>query len=223
VNDQSASHDSPTFGMVIVEISGTRWGEAVGRTVAGATVPAGTPIWVVRRHKRALRARVVEIEDLQDERVRVVLEGWGYEPLLPGYGVATDPDLLNPLPAARPELTRDRYRDDSGPPLQWTWGEWNMGVDGDVVVDLAQPPSQSERPALERVLSAWSDDGVAQGFGIGYMHGFEPGPRWSESTLRWKMDFGSADVTQAANELARRLAGWSRYSGVDVVGLKFGT
>jgi hypothetical protein len=131
------------------------------------------------------------------------------------FGTAQSPARVSPEP------TQDRYIDYSGSPLQWTWGEWDMGVDGDVVVDLARPLSQDERATLERVLSAWSDDGVAHGFGIGYLHGFEPEPHWSESTLRWRMDFGSADVSQAANELARRLAGWSRASATDVAGLKF--
>ena len=79
-----------------------------------------------------------------------------------------------------------------------------------------------ERVSLESALSAWSDDGAGTGFGIGHLHGFESGPRWSDPTLRWRMDFGSADVTQAANELARRLAGWSRHFGVHIVSLKLG-
>src|SRR5688572_13889815 len=95
--------------MVVVERSRTRWDEVIGRTVVGVVVPAGAPVWIIRRHERALRARVVESEVFHDGRVRVVLEGWGHDPLLPGHGVATDPELLNPLPTLSPRSHPDHY------------------------------------------------------------------------------------------------------------------
>jgi hypothetical protein len=218
---QTALSEAAAFAMVVTEHSRTRWGEVIGRIVVGANVHPGTPVWIVRRHARGLRARVVESEALPDGRVRLVLEGWGHEPLLPGHGVATNPELLTPFPTLAPELTLDRYVEYSGPPLPWTWGDWGLGVDGDVVVDLDHLPSEEDRANLERALNAWSNDGVGHGFGTGHIHGFGSGPHWSGSTLRWRMDFGSADVTQAANELARRLAGWSQQYGVRVASLRF--
>jgi hypothetical protein len=62
--------------------------------------------------------------------------------------------------------------------------------------------------------------GVVHGFGPamfrggpGYLHGLYTderfGPRWNGATLRWLEDFGSANPDVAADNLARRLAGWS--------------
>lgn len=217
------STEAGAFAMVVVDASRTHWGEVAGRPSVGVLAPAGTPVWIVRRHDRPLRARIVESEVLPDARIRLVLEGWGLEPLLAGHGVATDPALLDPWPTLSPELAVDRYADEGGPPVSWTWGEWGMGVDADVVVELEHPPDDDERASLERLLLAWSNDGVGHGFGSGYLHGFGSGPHWADSTLRWKMDFGSADVSQAANELALRLAGWSRHFGAGVADLKFGS
>jgi hypothetical protein len=58
-----------------VDTSRTRWGEVAGRASVGVAAPAGTPVWIVRRQERPLRARIVECEVLPEGRVRLVLEG----------------------------------------------------------------------------------------------------------------------------------------------------
>ena len=51
-------------------------------------------------------------------------------------------------------------------------GDWGIGVDGDVMLELERPLTDDERASLEHALSAWSDDGVGHVFGIGHLHGF---------------------------------------------------
>lgn len=214
------------FAMIIIESAGLRGAEVIGRPVLGSTPGPGTPVWVVRRRERALRARVTESEDLPDRRARLVLEGWGHQLLEPGQGIAAYPALLDPWPPPPPELAVDRYFDYAGPLTPFQWGEWGTGVDGDVVVEFGRQPSSEERASLERVLLAWSNDGGVPGYGLGRLHGFYEAPefvrRWSGPSLRWLMDFGSADAEAAADELAHRLAGWSATSRVPVLRLRFG-
>jgi hypothetical protein len=136
---------------------------------------------------------------------------------------ADSPPIVGAVQKAQPRTNAGPLRRLQRSTTYVDLGRLGHGVDGEVVVNLARPASQNERASLERALSAWSKDGVAHGFGVGYLHGFAPESHWSESTLRWRMDFGSADVPQAANELARRLAGWSGLSGVDVASLRFGS
>ena len=223
----STPADTPgDFAMIVVEATGPLGAEVIGQPVLGRTPGPGTLVWLVRRGERALRARVTGSEDLPDGRARLVLEGWGSEPLWPRLGIATDPALLDPWPPPPPELAADRYLDYAGPPIPYEWGEWGLGVDADILVQLGRQPGLEERASLERLLVAWGDDGAEDGYGPGYLHGFYDDPdfglRWSGPSLRWKMDFGSADAEQAADELARRLAGWSVATGVPVVRLRFG-
>jgi len=213
--------------MLTVEAEQPWGGQVLGRPVVGLEPPPpGTSVWLVRRHARALRRRITASQALADGRVRLGLDGWGHEPLGPGQGLATDPALLEPWPAPPPELAVDRYLDYGGPPLPYTWREWGEGVDGDVVVELERRPTQEERASLERALRAWSNDGVDPGFGSGHLHGFYTGApfgrRWRGRRLRWQMDFGSANPEQAADEVARRLAGWSVHWRLPITSLRFG-
>lgn len=101
------------------------------------------------------------------------------------------------------------------------------------MIQLARPPASDHAAALERAIRAWDHFGVVHGFGPalfrggpGYLHGLyvDPqfGPRWDGATLRWLEDFGSANPSGAADDLARRLAGWSQRWGIPVTNLQFG-
>src|SRR5207245_7791102 len=99
--------------MLVLEAQETRLlaggtGDVVGQPTVGAAPDPGALVWVVRRHERPLRARVLESRALANGRVRLVIEGWGRDPLAPGHGIATDPALLVPWPALPPELAADR-------------------------------------------------------------------------------------------------------------------
>jgi hypothetical protein len=106
-------------------------------------------------------------------------------------------------------------------------------VDIELRVRLARTPTPDEASSLQRVILAWDEKGVVDGFGTalylggtGHLHGLyddgEFGPRWTGATLRWLEDFGSAEEQVAMDDLARRLAGWSAAHGVAIVELSFG-
>jgi hypothetical protein len=158
-----------------------------------------------RQLSQISQPRVIEKRLRGDEQVmRVVLdqpalEESGSEPLLPGHGVTTNLELLTPYPTVAPELTLDGYVEYIGSPLPWTWGDWGSGVYADVVVDLDCLPTEAARSSQERAFNTWSNNGVGHGF---WYRCFNSGPHWSNSTLRCRTDFGSADVTQTANEVA---------------------
>jgi hypothetical protein len=119
----------------------------------------------------------------------------------------------------------DFYDSYDGPSLLYAWGDIE-GVDIELQVELARRTSSDEAAALERTIRAWSDHGVREGYGNGWLHGLYHdttfGLRWTGSTLRWLEDFGSANPTLAANDLARRLAGWSAHWDMPIVRLQFG-
>jgi hypothetical protein len=120
------------------------------------------------------------------------------------------------------ETPNDAYQSYGGSAVPYAWGDVD-GVDVELQVELARHPNAEEARALERAIQAWSNHGVLEGYGAGWLHGlYGNRPDWTGSTLRWLEDFGSADPTLAADELARSLAGWSAQWGVPIVGLRFG-
>jgi hypothetical protein len=121
---------------------------------------------------------------------------------------------------------------DYGQPFPYTWGTIE-GTDVEIIVEFAHPVSPEDAAVVQRIFWDWDQQGVREGYGerligegTGWLHGLYTsetfGPRWSGSTLRWMEDFGSANPSSAADELAGRLSAWSRTSGVPIVRLQFG-
>jgi len=173
---------------------------------------------------------------MADGRMRVSLDQVDIAEIDGAYALSTEPAALAEIAAPAPHpgepTANDEYANYQGPAVPYGWGEIE-DVDVELVIDLARPPSSDEAAALERAIRAWDHAGVVVGFGTqlfgespGYLHGLysgdQFGPRWTNTTLRWLEDFGSADAQIAADDLARRLAGWSRHWGVAITRLQFG-
>jgi hypothetical protein len=132
---------------------------------------------------------------------------------------------------AGPRAAGDDYADFRGPALRYSVGP-REGADVEILVRLERQPTTEEATSLEQAISAWDQHGVVNGFGRapfwgrpGHLRGLytddRSGARWTDRTLSWLADFGSADARTAMDDLARRLAGWSVAHGVNIRELRF--
>lgn len=208
----------------------------MGDLIQGALPSPGSQGVLGRKDGTTLAVQIGDSSQLPDGRVSVRVDQVDIPDVNGAYVLASDASLLSavaaPTPVPGEPTAADDYADYSGPPLQYT-AQPVDDVDFEILVRLARTPSLDEASSLERAIRAWDKKGMVDGFGTamfwggaGHLHGLKRdsqfGPRWTGESLRWLEDFGTADAKIAADDLARRLAGWSASDGVAIVELNFG-
>ncbi|MBI4494589.1 MAG: hypothetical protein HY690_17565 [Chloroflexi bacterium] len=210
--------------------------QVIGSIRSGELPELGARVSIARWRKATIVATVVYRQALENGNGLLVLSGVSHSDVYRAYALSTSAAALAEVEAPAWVRTgpteEDEYADYGGPPLRYGWGHIE-GVDVELVIELGRLPSDEEKASLERAIQAWDVRGTLEGFGgwlifgRGTLHGLyegpEVGPRWEGSTFRWLEDFGLADARAAANDLARRLAGWSARWSVPIVRLQFGS
>jgi hypothetical protein len=222
---------------------GDRFGAAAVRRYLWGV---GWAVWLTEGHLEALggRARVLReapvanvIESPEGLWLEASASPWDMPdaawarleaylaPLLPTPDNAPALDRPPPAAAQEPPTESDRYSDYAGPspPHPWLPSE---GVDLAINVHLARRPRAAAARALARALEAWyaagSQGAYPSGWGADSFHDLR-GPDWQGRVARWNLDCGSADPEAAAEDLLRRLGGWSERWGCPITVVRLGT
>lgn len=193
-------------------LRGGGWGLWLGPDlVAGlggpARVRAEAPVETVARYPGGIWFELTTSPwDVPTERLAALESYLGPVLLTPERALALqEPE---PTPPPEPPLEpADDYPDYQGPPLPL---DWLTELEGDIVLNLHLQtlPSPSACAALERAVSAWFVAGSEGAFSLGSFHDLR-GPAADGLIFRWSLDPGFAEVDEAVEDLARRLAGWS--------------